>query len=156
MIALLISAKETPKVLAFSRSITISTWAASGMPSTRMPVENRALARHLHQLAGCFRKGHLALAAAVLQAEGEAAGGAEAFDRRRREREGGGVLEREELAVHAVGDFLHGIAGAAVCPVLQGDEGERGIGAVAREGEALDRHDILRRRIRSGRSFPPA
>src|SRR3546814_340240 len=78
---------------------------------------------------------------------GEAAGGAEALDRRRRQREGEAVLDLHEPAVHPPGDSACGILGAALAPVLQSDEGEAGILAGAGEAEAGDRHDALHRRL---------
>src|SRR3546814_14648572 len=78
-----------------------------------------------------------------LQAEGEAAGGAEALDRRRRQREGEAVLDLHEPAVHPPGDSACGILGAALAPVLQSYEGEAGILAGAGEAVAGDSHAEL-------------
>src|SRR3546814_15758487 len=78
---------------------------------------------------------------------GEAAGGAEALDRRRRQREGEAVLDLREPAVHPPGDSACGILGAALAPVLQSDDGEAGILAGAGEAEARDRHEALPPRL---------
>src|SRR3546814_1922833 len=98
--------------------------------------QNRAGARCRHQAVAPGTQRVLPEAAAILQAEGEAAGGAEALDRRRRQREGEAVLDLHEPAVHPPGDSACGILGAALAPVLQSDEGEAGILAGAGEAEA--------------------
>src|SRR3546814_10650275 len=98
--------------------------------------QHGAGARCRHQAVAPGTQRVLPKAAAILQAEGEAAGGAEALDRRRRQREGEAVLDLHEPAVHPPGDSACGILGAALAPVLQSDEGEAGILAGAGEAEA--------------------
>ncbi len=107
----------------------------------------RALACLLHQFASRSRKSGLANAIAVLQAEGEAAGCTEAFNGRWRKGKRRRVFQAKQLHVGAVGDVLRRVVGPTFAPVLQGNEGQRCVGTVAGEAEALNCNDILYRRF---------
>ncbi len=110
--------------------------------------DDLALCSLRHQFSSCLRKRRLSETSTILKTEGEAAGCAEALDWRRRQRKGGRVLQREELHVGTVSDVLHRVALAALRPVLERDECKSRIGAIAREAEALNGHDVGNGRLR--------
>ncbi|MNT10040.1 hypothetical protein D3C72_1448520 [compost metagenome] len=89
----------------------------------------------------------LSRARAILQAEGEAAGIAEALDWRRRQREGHGVRKTPQLGIDARRYGGGGIIRSAFAPVLQGGEGQTGILAGAGEGETRNRNHTIHRRL---------
>ncbi len=85
----------------------------------------------------------IAFLAAVLQPEREARGVAEIVDWRRLQRRNFGVADRGQIAVDVGDDGRGGILRASFMPVLQRDEGLRGVHALAEETEAGQEGDVL-------------
>ena len=112
--------------------------------------EFRARLGGRHEFLGVRRDEFHGGARAVFEHEGHAAGGADARDGGRREREGRGrVFQRGKFAVDGILDGVHLEFGrGAFRPFLEGDEEEAGVGALdgAEEVEADDRGDIFHAR----------
>ena len=85
---------------------------ASSRPSGRTPVSTLLCAGHAQQLVARRDQRRVAVAAAVLQAEGEAGRGAEFGDRRRAEREDERVAHAHQRAEGAAGQRLRRMLGA--------------------------------------------
>ena len=99
--------------------------------------QNLALRRHAQELIARGHQRVVPIAAAVLQAEGEARRGAEFGNRRRTERKDEGVADAHQRAERATGDGLHAVGGAgALRPILQRDKRQRRVLALTREAEA--------------------
>ena len=106
-------------------------------------LQHRAGIGFRDQAIGRRDQRRIAFLAAILQAEREAARIAEVVDWRRLQRRNPGVADRRQVAVDVGDDRGGGILRAPLMPVLQRDEGLRGIHALAEEAEAGEERDIL-------------
>ena len=104
-------------------------------------LQHRASLGRCEQLVLCLHQCNVAALAAVLQAKAEAGRVAEIIDRRRLKRGDLRVLDRCECPVGVVHDCLGRVLRAALRPVLQRDEGLRGVLALAEEAETGEERD---------------
>ena len=135
--ALVMASKLTPCALALSRSMSICNWGASSRPSGRTPGQHLALRGHAQHLVAGIEQGFAAQTSAVLQTEAEARRRTQFGNGRRAQREDEGIADARQRAERAAREALRRTAlGRALGPVLERDEGQRGVLTLTREAEA--------------------
>ena len=106
-----------------------------------------------HGIGRGLQLGEIEAAVAQLELHGEAAGIADALDRRRREHHDARLLDRGEVAIELLEQRAQVLALAALAPILEHDIGDAGIGQrriVVERGDAGDPGHVGDRGILAG------